>query len=185
MRYGIKSVSMDDLAHEIGISKKTIYQEVDDKAKLVTEVLNHHIQCEEQHLQEIKLKESNAISQLVGISKKVLELLRNLRPVLLYDLKKYYPETWQLMQKNFFPLIERVMEDNLRLGKRQGMYRQNLDEKVVARLYVNMAKTLNDDTIFDLDEFDRSLLFKQMMEYHIRGIISPENIKKMDWSFLD
>lgn len=185
MRFGIKSVSMDDIAREMGASKKTIYQEVADKASLVTEVLLHHIQCEEQNLQEIKSQESNAIGQLVSISKKVLELLRNLRPVLLYDLKKYYPKTWQLMQKNFFPLIEHVMEDNIRLGKSQGLYRINLDEKVIARLYVNMARTLNDDTIFDLDEFDRSLLFKQMMEYHIRGIISPEYIKKVDWSFLD
>ena len=185
MRYGIKSVSMDDIAREMGVSKKTIYQEVEDKAKLVSQVLMHHMQCEEQNLKEIKSQELNVIGQLVSISKKVLELLRSLRPVLIYDLQKYYPDTWRLMQINFFPFIENVMQQNILLGKTQGLYRRNTDEKIVARLYVNMAKTLNDDTIFDLNEFERTLLFRQMMEYHIRGIISPDYIEQLDLSFLE
>ena len=96
-KYGIKSVTMDDVATELGISKKTLYQYFDDKAGLVKDIIHHYVNYQNKAFEEISDKNLNSIELIFEISKFVSKLLKEMNPSITFDLKKYYPEAWKLL----------------------------------------------------------------------------------------
>ncbi len=103
-QYGVRSVSMDDVARELSMSKKTLYQYFTNKEELVTEVARTHLIEEKREFQCIARNANNALEELFSISKCLREHMQDMNPALMYDLQKYHPEAWQhfLSYKNEF-----------------------------------------------------------------------------------
>lgn len=178
MSYGIKSMTMDDVARHLGKSKKTIYQFVDDKKDLVTQSVEYQIgQNQEKVCCAIEEKEGNAIDQLVNINLQVNEQLKNIHPSVLYDLKKYYPKAWMVLQNHKQVFIRDIVLRNLKLGIKDGLYREDLKPEIVTELYLAMVNmTLDPD--FKTDEtLSVEALHTELLRYHIRGIASKEGIE--------
>ena len=114
MKYGIKSVSMDDVARELGISKKTLYQHFTDKDELVQKVVDYHMDMQEQEMKKIACAGHNAIEELLMVSKNITQLLKQTNPSVTYDLQKYYPETWRSIAIN--PEGSYLQADNIQHG---------------------------------------------------------------------
>ncbi len=104
-KYGIKSVTMDDVSHELGISKKTLYQYVADKSELVEKVVEYTRVCNFSSMHEIDEFSGNAIEQLIEVSQKVNTLMKDHSPAYEYDLKKYYPEIFNKLRSTPFVLM--------------------------------------------------------------------------------
>ncbi|MEJ2596610.1 MAG: TetR/AcrR family transcriptional regulator, partial [bacterium] len=173
-RYGIKSVTMDDVVHEVGISKKTLYQFFRDKSELVAEV----IRCEtliktEEHDEAIK-GSSNALEMMLKFYDFQAQMIRESNPSLLYDLKKYYPEIHKdFMDHKRTMIFENVM-NNLEQGKSEGLYRKNLNEKVIATLnLLRVEAFINSDTI-RTEEVLTPEFFREMFTYHMYGIVNEK-----------
>ena len=113
MRYGIKSVSMDDIAKQLGISKKTLYQYVDNKSDLITKVMEFHIETEQKAIAEIHDVAKDPIHEMLLIARFVSRLLREMNPATVYDLQKYYADSWQIMQKLQNEHIYGIIKENL------------------------------------------------------------------------
>ena len=96
MRYGVKSISMDDISSQLGISKKTLYQFVDNKKDLIQKVFERHIEEEMAAMKIIVNESENAVEEIVRIAQYVTQLLREMSPKTLYDLQKYYRSIWDL-----------------------------------------------------------------------------------------
>lgn len=96
-RFGVRSVSMDDVSKEINISKKTLYKCFRDKNELISSTVNIHIDRMESAINEIKFKQSHAIKQLNEITHYAVEQSRSLNPNMIFDLKKYHPEIYQVL----------------------------------------------------------------------------------------
>ncbi len=180
MRYGLKSVTMDDISRSLGISKKTLYQHVENKADLINQVMLKHINDETAAIEEIHKKAENAIDEILKIAAYVAELLRGMSPTTLYDLKKYYWKSWKLVESLHLKQIYLVIKENLEWGKREGLYRDDIDTDILAKLYIGMSDIIVDDTLFSLTEYNRETLHGEFIRYHIHGIASKSGLKLLE-----
>jgi TetR/AcrR family transcriptional regulator, cholesterol catabolism regulator len=177
LKYGIKSVSMDDISRKLGISKKTIYTFVANKESLISNVLDKHLESDEEEILKITNKSIDAIDEMVNISQHILTFLCDMTPSLVFDLKKYHPELWAKVEKQHFTFIENTIHNNLVRGQKEGLYRKNFDAKIVSKLYVAKSNCIVDTDNFPIANYNRVNLFKEMISYHLHGVVSPEGFQ--------
>lgn len=175
-RYGIKSVTMDDVAHELGISKKTLYQYVDNKTDLVTKVIEHQIESTNCQMNNLKEKSLNAIEELLEVNNHLLRMRAEINLSAEYDLRKYYPDLYEKIKKNQRVKMLQSILDNMIKGKKEGLYRKDLKEDIIARLQVSRFETLADSDIFTMEEFLSDDFINELFIYHIRGIANDKGI---------
>ena len=180
MRYGIKSISMDDIARELGISKKTLYQHVENKEDLIGQILKMRIARETAMIQSAIKNADNALEEILTIARSITLELRTMSPKVLFDLQKYYRNIFAAVESFHSDFIYQTIKNNIMRGVREGIYRDNLNEEIIAKLYVGKNLMLVDEGSFPLDTYHRDELFQEHMYYHIHGIASPEGIKLLE-----
>ncbi len=185
MRYGIKSVTMDDISKKLGISKKTLYQHITNKADLIHKIMHQHIEEEMKAMEQVRSQTTDAIAEMLGISRYVTQMLREMSPTTIYDLQKYYRKTWQMLeslhQKHFYQFIRMNLEN----GVKEGLYRNDFDPDIIAKLYVAKTLLVVDQEVFPLRDYNKEKLFEAFIEYHIHGIASAKGLKKLECYLLN
>ncbi len=136
MQYGLRSVSMDDIANGLGISKKTIYQFYADKDELVNAVVGSIIKKNQATCDVDSSKADNAVHEIFLAIDMVKELFRSMNPSLLFDMQKYYPGAFKMFSEHKNDYLYGVIRQNLLRGIREELYRDNLDVEVLARYRV-------------------------------------------------
>lgn len=174
MRLGIRSVSMNDLAKELGISKKTLYLDFQSKEELVSACLDFNMTMERGMCDMYVTQSENAVDEMLLISKYILQQLRALSPSTIHDLRKYYPQQWSKLEAFHYEEICEVVKGNLERGIEQGFYRSNMDVDIVSKFYVSKAWIIVDEKLFPLREYRRDILFKEHILYHMNGIITTK-----------
>lgn len=174
MKYGIKSVSMEDISRNIGISKKTIYQHFDSKKTLIKEVVADHIENDQIALRHIIDNATDAIDEMVLVAQHVLHFLRGMSPSMMFDTRKYYPAIWQMVENQHIGFFLDITRKNILRGQEEGLYLTDINPEIVARIYVHQSLALSDETIFPLSTFTRSELYQAIVTYHIRGIMTDK-----------
>lgn len=174
MRYGIKSMTMDEIARQMGVSKKTLYQFVDNKKDLVKKVMLQHIDLQQCDIQDVFSDQANAIDALMEMTKVMGSKMKELHPSIMFDLKKYHPEAFAILQEHKQSFIYKNIKNNLEIGMKSGLYRDNLNPELLTYLYLSMVNSIMDPENFNKNEFAYSDLHAEMMRYHIRGIASAE-----------
>lgn len=174
MRYGIKSVTMDDIARELGMSKKTLYQYVENKTDLIEQIFHQHIEEEKKVIECIRSSSADAVDEILKIARYVVEQLRDLSPNTVYDLQKYYPKTWKQMDALHQRHVYAIIKENLERGIRQGAYRSNLNPDIIAKLHVGKTSLVADEEMFPAREYDIKTLYWEYINYHIHGVASIE-----------
>ncbi|NAS10784.1 TetR/AcrR family transcriptional regulator [Poritiphilus flavus] len=174
---GFKSVTMDDLANKMGISKKTIYTHYENKNKLVEESTKHLFYTISKGIEEICSLAKNPIAELYDIKKFAMMHLKNEKSSPQYQLQKYYPKIYETISKMEFEVMRESVMDNLSRGIAQGIYRENLDIDFVSRIYYKGVTSIKDQKLFPLDKFPIINLMDDYLEYHLRGIVTPKGRK--------
>jgi len=170
LKYGIKSVNMDDMSRHLGISKKTLYKYVKDKHDLVERALNFHSKREDCLIKEICNKDENAIDQAFAIMEMVMDMLSNVHPSIIFDMEKYHPGVFGRMMAEKQTSIYECMSQNMKRGKKQGLYRSDLNEDMVARIYIAATRGIFDPMLFPGNTADYKAIYNELFRYHIRGI---------------
>lgn len=176
-KYGIKSVTMDDVAHELGISKKTLYQFVCDKTELVQKVVEHVRLCNFTAMKKREGTELNAIEELIEVSQHVNTVMKDHSPAYEYDLKKYYPDIYRNLMSARRKLMYESMISNILKGKKEGIYRKELDEKIISKLHLLRIENLQSNEIFGEDEMHSPKFFREIFVYHIHGLATDKGLK--------
>lgn len=176
MKYGIKSITMDDIAKELGISKKTLYQYVTDKDDLVGKVIDNEIARRQEEICKCFRIGFNAIEELFEISMYMNKILRNQNPATEYDLRKYYPHHYQKIAKTRREGIFNYILQNLKKGIKEGLYRKDLNIEIIARLYLLRSESIGTNDLFTIEEFTSDKLFTELLTYHVRGIATEKGI---------
>ncbi|NJB86311.1 AcrR family transcriptional regulator [Lewinella marina] len=172
MRLGIRSVSMDDIARELGISKKTLYQTVANKEELIQLVLDHGMEEDVRTLEHNRTESTDAIEELLNNSRYFVRQMRKVSPTTMHDLRKYYPEIFHgKVEAHQHHFLRQVME-NLQRGKAEGLYREDIDPEVIANLYVGMTMMVVDRGVFPALERPLSDILLQHSTYHFYGIVN-------------
>jgi AcrR family transcriptional regulator len=175
-KYGIKSISMDDLSREMSISKKTLYVFVDNKEELVYLVVQNHIHREKKKVEEVIKNSKNSIDEFLQIIMHNHDELNTLNPSVIYDLQKYHPKSWSLFTEFTEKYIFNHILHNLKRGVKEGIYRNDMNLEVIAFIYINsidaILKNLNDK------KTDNALAstMKEYAFYHLHGIVSNEGL---------
>lgn len=174
MRYGIKSVSLDDISRGIGISKKTIYQYFANKKDLIGNVVNNFIEHDEKVITSIVEDAETAIEGIHKVARHVLQMLRKMSPSMIFDTKKYFPEIWNSIEEGHFNFIRQTIAANIIRGQKEGLYIQDIDADIISRLYISLTFALADEKLFPLTQYTRSDLFTNLINYHIRSLLTDK-----------
>ena len=177
MQYGLKSISMDDVARTLGISKKTLYQCVHNKADLIKRGLAMHIEEEKLVLDEIHQSAENAIDEMIKISKYVSQTLQKVNPSVIHDLQKYYQSSWELMESLHFEHTYFLIKKNIEKGIEEGLYRDDAHADILAKLYIGRMDLVVDKSLFPIGEYTFSQIHTNMITYHLHGIMSEKGRK--------
>ena len=174
---GFKSVTMDDIANELGISKKTIYVHFKNKTKLIeaaTFEVFENICC---GIDSICNTSINPIEELYDIKMFVIKYVKNDKASPQYQLKKYYPEIHRRLQIKQFEKMHVSIKNSLVKGIESGIFRPNIDIEFVSRMYFNGITGIKDETFFPLDTFSIEYLMENFLEYHLRAIVTNQGIE--------
>lgn len=173
-RYGIKSMTMDDISRQLGISKKTLYQFCQNKKDLVKKVIHKHIKEDQACICGINETNANAIDQLMELTEFVGNRMKELHPSVLFDLKKYHFEAWNILNSHKVDFIYKNIKSNLKAGIQEGLYRENMNPEIIVHFYLAMINTLIDPDYLSGEQFTKIEVHTEMMRYHIRGIASSK-----------
>ncbi len=179
-KFGIKSITMDDISREMGISKKTLYQFVENKADLIEKTVLQFIETEKVEIKSVHKAANDPIEELLLIAKLGLRHVRKLRPTTVYDLKKYYRDSWSLIETFHHSYFYECIKTNLEEGIKKGVYRKDVNPEVIAKIYGLASFSLVDENIFPLKDFNKESLFHQYIFYHIHGIASEKGIQLLN-----
>jgi AcrR family transcriptional regulator len=178
-RFGVKSVTMDDVAKEISISKKTLYKE-----SLVICTIESHMQETEHAINEIISNEENPIYQLYKITQYIISNQRRFSPSMMYDLKKYHPNSFQIFEKHRSTHIVNNIKKNITLGRQTGHYRSDFDAQIIAHSFSMLSFSVFESIELNSLDIPQNDIVVEIIRYHLRGISTLEGLKivdEIDW----
>jgi len=180
LQAGIKSVTMDDVARHLGVSKKTIYQVFKDKSELVTALVQMRLNTNIEAISTLMSNTGNMIGELLNLDNCAREIFSRVNPIVLHDLQRYYPEAWQLFQQFKTGFLVSVIEKLLNKGIAQGYIRPNLDVKIMAVVRVNQIELGFNQQVFPLAVFNMFDVQNQLMQHFNHGICTPKGIAALN-----
>lgn len=174
---GFKSVTMDDLANEMGISKKTIYSHFENKTKLVGECTMQIFKKIAEGIEAICALGKNPIEEIYEIKKFMMLHLKDEKSAPQHQLQKYYPQIYDTLRNKQYKVTKDCVVKNLNKGIGMGMYRENLNIEFVSRIYFASVMSIKNNDLFPQNMFPMTALMDNYLEYHLRGIVTPKGRK--------
>ncbi|GAB3538744.1 TetR/AcrR family transcriptional regulator [Pontibacter brevis] len=174
---GIKSVSMDDIAQHLAVSKKTLYKWFRNKDEVVYEALAKYLAFVEQDCQADVEKAGNAIEELFLAMEMTKKIFTSIHPSIFHDLEKYHRTSWELWKQHKAGFILEMIRQNIRRGMQEGLFRQDLDVETIARLRLVMIEMPFDAQLFPPYEFDIARVQKDGLEHYMLGIATLKGHK--------
>jgi AcrR family transcriptional regulator len=180
LQAGVKSINMDDVSTHLGISKKTLYKIVSNKADLVKQAFTLHQSSFISMIEAIKAKNTNPIDEIFEIDQQLCVMLKNRPPHLISNIRKYYPEVWYILDAIRKENIFECVYLNIQQGIEQGYYRKAINGNILAKLMINTVEAIVDDELFPLTEYNFKNILQENRIYHIRGIATQKGINYLE-----
>ena len=177
LKLGFKSVTMDDIAGEMCISKKTIYKYFSNKEMLIeegTEVVHQKIHA---LMDKVVSENHNAIAENFQLREMFKEMFQSFDQSPAYQLKKHYPEIYQKMMANEIEDCSQMFRQNIQKGIKQGLYRTETDVEAAVKFYYTLIFSINENTRLEKEAYE---LEAKALEYHTRAIATPEGITELE-----
>lgn len=173
LRYGIRSISMDEIAAHLGISKKTIYQFYEDKDSLVEAVIDIEIQMNMKDCSLCLEQSDNAIHEVFLAVDMVQEMLKGMNPSIIFDLEKYHPKAFRKMNEHKNDFFSRITKENIERGMREGLYRSDINADIMSRFRVGtMFMILAPDML--LSKYNPAVILREMTENFLFGMATTK-----------
>jgi AcrR family transcriptional regulator len=180
MQAGIKSVTMDDIAKHLGMSKKTIYQFFKDKNELVMGLCKKRLKEDEDQMNEIINKSGNVIEEMINMMKCSEDIFSRINPVVIHDMQKYHPDAWQMFQTFKADVVVGKMEELLAKGIQQGYIRPDIDVKILAIMRLAQVELGFNQSIYPTAEFNTWRVQQQFLEHFNFGICTLKGYKLLN-----
>ena len=177
LRLGFKSITMDDIACEMCISKKTIYKYFSDKDVLIEESVELVHKEVHETIDKIVSKNFNAIEENFEIKRMFREMFRSAESSPIYQLKKHYPEVYAKALSTQIEVCETCFRDNILKGINEGLYRENLDVDNYVKFYYTLIFNINENTMLEKDAHELEV---KALEYHIRAMATLAGIIELE-----
>lgn len=179
MKFGLKSVTMDDLAKALGMSKKTVYQYVANKKELIEKTMEQMLLQESTAIMRYREEAMDAIEEVIKVSNHVNRIMQSINPVVLYDMKKYYAPQHKHIDSIRDEFARSMILENMRRGKREGLYRNDFDEELYAMLYVGRSDIILDESMFPSDKYAPGEVHQAFVLYHLYAITTTAGRERL------
>jgi len=180
MRYGFKSITMDEVANHCNISKKTIYQFFSDKDSIINEVVQRHMSADVCRVKLLQEEANSALDEIMRVSEYMKQTIGNIHPSVLYDLKKYHPGAWETFNKHKHSMMIETVSKNLKRGLEEGVYRSSIDIDILARLRCLELEAIFNSDLFPTTTFNPATLQIHFVDHFIRGICTPTGLTQWE-----
>ena len=180
LSFGVKSVTMDDIAESLGISKKTIYTHYATKLKLVQATIQHVFSNIRKGIAGICSEKQNPLEEMFSIKNLLTHNLKGEKSSPQYQLQKYYPKLFQALKQEQFEFIFQILQDNITRGQKEGFYRKEIDVELIAKFYYITHFGLLDQDLFPVENYTMPALKGAQLEYHLRAISTMKGLKTLE-----
>lgn len=171
-KYGVRSITMDEIAKEMNISKKTLYQYFQDKDDIVNQTTQQHIQRETDEFDECFETSEDSIDEMIKLSTCFRRSMMDINPSLLFDLQKYHPKSWSqwLDFKNTY--IKNSIIRTIERGKEEGFFRPNLNAQILATYRIEQVELTFDNNVFPTDKFNFAEVQMMLFDHFVHGLLT-------------
>jgi TetR/AcrR family transcriptional regulator, cholesterol catabolism regulator len=176
-RYGLRSVSMDDIAAQAGMSKKTLYQYYADKQELVSEVFSTIMESNKVNCQEAAKTSDNALQEIFIAFDRMQRMFEEMHPGVLYEMEKYHPDSFNKFKEFRDSFIYTMIRNNLERGIREGLYREEIDVDIITRYRIHSIMLAFNPTIFPSVKNSLVNIEMQLLEHFLYGVSTPKGVK--------
>lgn len=180
IKYGIKSITMDDVAKALSISKKTLYQYVSDKDDLVKKTISIHLKLIDNQCCSVVNQEENAVMQILNIAQMIINMHKDVNPALIYDLKKYHSESYEIFKNHRESIVHEQTTNNLRIGIEQGLYRTDLNIDLTSAFYIGLIELCLSHEFGVLEKTSFQIKFQYLINYHLNAICTEKGKKILE-----
>ncbi|MGY6522633.1 MAG: TetR/AcrR family transcriptional regulator [Mongoliitalea sp.] len=174
MKFGVRSVTMDDIARQAGISKKTIYQEFADKNQLVFETFAQALDKDKCKLGEHLSLDKGVVAHMAGMSAYIRQRFADFNPLVMNEIQRYFPQCWQLFEDFKQDFVFKQLVQVLEKGKEEGMFRAEINSEILAFLRMEQMDSLFDPIKFPPSKFNLIELHLEVFEHFLFGILTNE-----------
>ncbi|TKK68650.1 TetR/AcrR family transcriptional regulator [Ilyomonas limi] len=176
-RYGIKSVTMDEIANQLGISKKTIYLSFADKDELVLEVFTAYMNESKQHCLHDRQEAENAVHEIFLAMDMTDAMLKALNASILFDLEKYYPDTYKKFKAYKYEFLYNVVSENLKRGIQEELFRADLNVDIITRMRLGTVMLSMNIEMFPPGKYKLVEVEQEIIMHYLYGIATAKGIK--------
>ena len=182
-KYGIKAVTMDRIAEELGISKRTLYEIFSNRNSLITTVLRAGNIAHVQLLQKVMEEGSNMIEVVFKVGKINHDMLQKYNPMFFQDLKRNYPkiqkEFEEHVRENKYAFTKRILDE----GQEEGVFTKEINTEIVCMFFHEMIRISCDNEVFTIDDFSRDDFVNIVFLPYFRGISTEKGRRLIDEYF--
>jgi AcrR family transcriptional regulator len=176
-QYGVRSITMDEIARQLGISKKTIYIHVKDKDEMVELVVKRYLRRQELEFERIISSKKNVVEKIIDLSISLRENMRDINPSLLHDIRKYHQRAWNMWLVFEEKSIRSTWVMNLKEGISQGYFRENLNIDVLVTLRLELIQMAFNESIFPRDKYRLHEVQIVLFDHFLHGIFTQKGEK--------
>ncbi len=180
LNIGVKSVTMDEIAAALGISKKTIYAHFPTKGKLIEATALYVFEEIHRGVNEIREQDNDPLRELYLIKEFAAAHLHDEKSSPQYQLHKYYPKIAETIKFKQKKMLEEITTENLQKGIDRGCYRKDLDVEFISRIYFIGIFGIRDRDVFSDSGLSTYELTNMHLEYHLRAIVTKDGLEKLE-----
>lgn len=174
MQYGIRTVTMDDIAGQLSISKKTIYQFFKDKGELVNTVAGIHLKIEEQRFIGLTDAGENAVHELILLSSCLRESMKEMKMNLMHELQKFYPKAWKMYEEFKGNVLKESIMAVIIRGQKEGLFRKEINAELMAIMRIEQVQTFIIGNLLPRNTYSLEAVQMQLFDHFIHGLFTIE-----------
>jgi AcrR family transcriptional regulator len=177
MRYGVRSITMDDIARHLGISKKTIYQHFADKDDVVVSVAKSRLEKQRQQFDKVTAESKNSVEEMVKLSYCIKENMRDTNPSVLFDMQKYHQRAWNVWLEFKHKFIRQSIMQSLKRGMEEGYFRSDINTDILVTMRLEVVQMAFDNLIFPREQFNLTEVQSHLFDHFVYGILTEKGKK--------
>jgi TetR/AcrR family transcriptional regulator, cholesterol catabolism regulator len=177
MQFGIRTVTMDDIAKHLSMSKKTIYQYFKDKGELVNAITQIHLDVEGVRFNSVTAQSENSVHELILVSSCLRESMQEMKMNIMHELQKFYPSAWKLYVDFKQDVMLKSIQGVIERGKSEGYFRNEIDSELIALMRVEQVQTFFMKNIYSREKYSLAELQLQLFDHFIHGLFTIEGHK--------